>query len=245
LQTDFESRLTDGALSPADVPRNRIYPTGAAMGVLLDFFGVEWKHKAANLPDSSALADLLAVSFPVPASRLESLRKEAERRYDLPQLQRRTHTLADAYVREAGDAIRAFETQPGHRVEVQLPAAGTSRSRSSTAKRWVVDDGRRVFGSEFLAYTLRRPDQQVFLTVERRAVLDDLVPQGERRVAFFVASLDSIRVDGVPRVVTSGTDYRFEGLSIQGAGFSLDVRVPGTLSSSAGRVAVRLSPRAP
>lgn len=245
LQADFESRLTDGALSPADVPRNRIYPTGAAMGVLLDFFGVEWKHKAANLPDSSALADLLALSVPVPASRLESLRKEAERRYNLPQLQRRTRTLADGYVREADDAIRAFEAQPGYRVEVQLSATGTSRSRSSTAKRWVVDNGRRVFGSEFLAYTLRRPDQQVFLTVERRAVLDDLVPQGERRVAFFVPSLDSIRVNGVPRVVTSASDYRFEGLSIQGAGFSLDVRVPGTLSLSAGRVAVRLSPRGP
>lgn len=50
LQTDFESRLTDRALSPADVPRNRIYPTGAAMGVLLDFFGVEWKHKVGQSP---------------------------------------------------------------------------------------------------------------------------------------------------------------------------------------------------
>ncbi len=245
LQADFESRLTDGALSPADVPRNRIYPTGAAMGVLLDFFGVEWKLKAANLPDSSTLADLLALSFPLPASRLASLRKAAERRYDLPQLQRHTQTLIDAYVREADDAIRAFEAQAGSRVEVRLPAAGTSRSRSSTAKRWVVDSGRRVFGSEFLAYTLRRPEHQVFLAVERKAVLDDLVPQGERRVAFFVTSVESIRVDSTPLAVTSVGDYRFEGLSIRGAGFSLDVRVPGTLNLSAGRVAVRLSPRGP
>ena len=134
---------------------------------------------------------------------------------------------------------------PGYRVEVQLPAAGTSRSRSSSTKRWVVNNGSRVFGSEFLAYTLRRPDQQVFLTVERRAVLDDLVPRGERRVAFFVPSVDSIRVDGAPFAVTSAGDHRFEGLSIRGAGFSLEVHVPGTLSLSAGRVAVRVSPRAP
>jgi len=240
LEIDFESRLTDGALSPADVPRNRIYPTGAAMGVLLDFFGVGWKSKAAGLPDSSALADLLALSFPVLASGLESLRNEAERRYDLPRLQRRTNTLADVYVRDAADAIRAFEAQPGYRLEVQLPVAGTSRSRSSIAKRWVVDNGRRVFGSDFLAYTLRRPDQQMFLRVERRAVLDDLVAQGERRVAFFAPSVDSIRVDGASLAVTA-RDYRFESLSMQGAGFSLDVRVPGTLSINAGRVAVRLS----
>jgi hypothetical protein len=131
------------------------------------------------------------------------------------------------YVREADAAIRAFEAQPGYRVDVQLPAAGTSRSRSSRARRWVVNNGSRVFGSEFLAYTLRRPDQQVFLTVERRAVLDDLVPQGERRVAFFVPSVDSIRVDDAPLAVTSASDYRFVGLSIRGAGFSLDVKVPG------------------
>jgi hypothetical protein len=244
LQTDFESRLTEGALTPADVARNRIYPTGAALGVLLDFFGVEWKDMAAQLPDSLTLADLLASSVPVPASRLPSLRKEAERRYDFPRVERRTRALVDAYVREAGDAIRAFEAQPGYRVEVQLPAAGTSRSRSSKAKRWVVDDGARVFGSEFLAYTLRRPDQ-VFLTVERRAVLDDLVPQGERRVAFFIPSVDSIRVDGAPLAVVSRGDHRFENLSIRGAGFSLDAGVPGTLSLSAGRVAVRVVPRAP
>jgi hypothetical protein len=241
LQADFESRLTDGALSPTDVARNRIYPTAAAMGVLLDFFSVKWKHNAANLPDSSTLADLLALSSPVPAFRLDSLRKEAEGRYDLAQVQRRTRTLIDAYVREADDAIRAFEAQPGYRVEVQLPAAGTSRSRSSSAKRWVVDSGTRVFSSEFLAYTLRRPNQQVFLAVERRAVLDDLVPGGERRVAFFVASLDSIRVNGAPVNVRSAGDNRFEDLSIRGAGFSLEVKVPGTLSSSAGHVAVRLS----
>jgi hypothetical protein len=243
LQTDFESRLTGGALAPADVARNRIYPTGAAMGVLLDFFRAEWKQAVAALPDSSSLADLLARSVPAPDSRLASLRKEADRHYGLARVQRRTQALVDAYVREADDAIRAFEAQPGIRVEVQLPAAGTSRSRSSTARRWVVNDGTRVFGSGFLAYTLRRPDQQVFLTVERRAVLDDLVPQGERRVAFFVPSLDSIRVDGAPRAAAAAGDCQFERLNVRGAGFSLDARVPGTMVIGVDRVAIRLSPQ--
>ena len=245
LQTDFESRLTDGTLGPADVPRNRIYPIGAAMGVLLDFFGVDWKHQAANLPDASTLADLLAPPIPIPAADLLSLREEADWRYALPQLRQRTQSLADAYVREADAAIRAFEAQPGHRVEVRLPAAGTSRSRSSSTNRWVVNDGNRVFGSDFLAYTLRRQSDQLFMRVERKAVLDDLVPPGERHVAFFVPSVDSISVDGAPFAVTSVDAYRFEVLSIKGTGFSLDVRVPGTLTLSEGRVVVRLLPRSP
>jgi hypothetical protein len=245
LRTDFESRLTDGALSPADVPRNRIYPTGATMGVLLDLFGVEWKRPAANLPDSLSLADLLAPLYPLPPSALVSLRQEAERRYDLRALERRTQMLVDAYLRGAGAAIRAFEAQPGRRIEVQLPAAGTSRSRSSSTPRWVLNDGSQVFSSDFLAYTLRRPNQEVFMRVERRAVLDDLVPPGERRVAFFVPSVDSIEVDGTPLAVTSTNNLRFGALSIRGAGFSLEVHAPGTLSLSAGRVAVRMSPRAP
>jgi hypothetical protein len=243
LQKDFESRLTEGTLSPANVPRNRIYPTGAAMGVLLDFFRVDWKHQAANLPDASTLADLLAPSIPVPAGGLGSLQEEADRRYALPQLRRRTQSLADAYIREADAAVRAFEAQPGHRVEVHLPAAGTSRSRSSSTKRWVMNNGNRVFGSDLLAYTLRRPNDQLFMSVERRAVLDDLVPPGERRVAFFVPSVDSIMVDGAHVAVTSVDEYRFEVLSIKGTGFSLDVRVPGTLTLSAGRVVVQLPAR--
>lgn len=245
LQTDFESRLTDGTLSPADVPRNRIYPTGAAMGVLLDFFGVDWKHRAARLPADSTLADLLASSIPVPAGGVASLREEADRRYDLPRLRRRTQSLADAYISEADAAIRAFEAQPGHRVEVQLPAVGTSRSRSSSAKRWVVNNGNRVFCSDFIAYTLRRPNNQVSVSVERRAVLDDLVPPGERHVAFFVPSVDSITVDGVPLAGASVSDHRFEVLSARGAGFSLDVRDSGTLTMSAGRVVVRVPARSP
>jgi hypothetical protein len=245
LRAELESRLTEGALTPADVARNRIYPTGAAMGVLLDFFGVEWKQTVAALPDSSTLADLLAPSVPASDSLLAYFRQEAEQRYDFPRVRQRTQALIDAYVREAEDAIRAFEGQSGFRIEVQLPAAGTSRSRSSTARRWVVDDGARVFGSEFVAYTLRRPDRQLFITVERRAVLDDLVPPGERRVAFFVPSVDSIRVDGAPVAPTVAGDHRFERLDARGAGFSIDARVPGTIKVSAGRVAIRLSPRAP
>ena len=245
LQTDFESRLTDGTLSPADVPRNRIYPTGAAMGVLLDFFGVDWKHQAARLPADSTLADLLAPSIPVPADGLASLREEADQRYDLPRLRRRTQSLADAYVHEADAAIRAFEAQPGHRIEVQLPAAGTSRSRSSSARRWVVNNGNRVFCGDFIAYTLRRPSNEVSMSVERRAVLDDLVPPGERHVAFFVPSVDSITVDGVPLAGASVSDYRFEVLSARGSGFSLDVRASGTLTMSADRVVVRLPARSP
>jgi hypothetical protein len=240
LQSDFESRLTHGALRPADVPRNRIYPTGAAMGVLLDFFGVDWKHQAARLPEDSTWADLLASSIPVPVAGLASLREEGDRRYDLPRLRRQTRSLADAYVREADAAIRAFDAQPGRRVEVQLPAAGTSRSRSSSAKRWVVNDGRRVFCSDFIVYTLRRPGDEVFMSVERRAVLDDLLPTGERHIAFFVPSLDSITVDGVPLTGAAAGDHRFEVLSARGAGFSLDVRTPGTLTMSTGGMVVRL-----
>jgi hypothetical protein len=243
LQTDFESRLTDGTLGPADVPRNRIYPTGAAMGVLLDFFGVDWKYQAANLPGASTLADLLAPSVSVPTADLLSLQQEADRRYALPQLRQRTQSLADAYVREADAAIRTFEAQPGLRVEVQLPAAGTSRSRSSSTKRWVMNNGSRVFGSDYLAYTLRRPGDQLFMSVERSAVLDDLVPPGERHVAFFVPSVDAITVDGAPVAVTTACDCRFEVLGIRGTGFSLDVRVPGTLTLGAGRVVVQLPAR--
>ena len=74
---------------------------------------------------------------------------------------------------------------------------------------------------------------------------EDLVPQGERRVAFFVPLVDSIRVDGASLAVTSARDYRFESLSIRGSGFSLDVRVSGTLALNAGHVVVRVLARAP
>jgi hypothetical protein len=46
LREEFASRLDDGALAPVNVPRNRIYPVAASIGVLLDFLGADWKRTA-------------------------------------------------------------------------------------------------------------------------------------------------------------------------------------------------------
>lgn len=240
LAADFTTRFTDGALRPGDVPRNRIYPVAATFGVLLDFFGVAWKAAAASAADSFTTAGLLEASLHLSPSRLAELEREAERRYGFASILATSERLVAEYTVEYQRALAAFDAQPGFRVEVQLPATGTSRSRSSTGARWAVNEGLTVLSERFVVYTLRRPANALFLKVEGRSLLDEAVEGGQRRVTFFVPDLARMEAEGTPLSPATEGERRFTTLRIETPGFSLQTAMGGTLMVRGRTVSIRL-----
>ena len=227
LAADFTSRFTDGALRPGDVPRNRIYPVAATVGVLLDFLGVPWKAAAAAAADSFTTAGLLGAALHLSPSRQDALEREAERRYGFAALLATSQRLVSEYTAEYQRALAAFEAQPGFRVEVQLPASGTSRSRSSTGARWAADEGRTVLSERFVVYTLRRPGGELFLKVEGRSLLDALVEGRQRRITFYVPDLARVEAGGTPLDPRTDGEHPFAALLIETPGFSLQTTMAG------------------
>jgi len=245
LAADFTTRFTDGALRPGDVPRNRIYPVAATVGILLDFFGVAWKAAAASAADSFTTAGLLESSLHLSPARLGVLEREAEWRYGFAAILATSERLVTEYAGEYQRALAAFEAQPGFRVEVQLPASGTSRSRSSTGARWAVDEGRTVLSERFVVYTLRRPAGELFLKVEGRSLLDAIVEGRQRRITFYVPDLARLEVGGTALSPGADGERSFTALLIETPGFSLQTAMGGTLTIRGRSVSIRLERAGP
>ncbi len=76
---------------------------------------------------------------------------------------------SDGYQRE----LMAFEDQPGYRFEVQLSAKNLKRSRTSSAKKWLVDRGASELRRHFDVYSLESAsDQSLLLQVRDTGVLE-------------------------------------------------------------------------
>lgn len=156
LLADFQARITDSSVSPEDIPRNRIYPVGAAQGFLLDYFKINWKTKAQQAGYKFSFAQLLSEYLGVKKSQVEKLVNKAKKEYGYERVLVSTDKLIQEYLSGFNKELESFEGQPGYRIEIELNTNGLSRSRSSFAKDWVVDKGTRELRNHYNIYVLDR-----------------------------------------------------------------------------------------
>jgi len=246
LLSEFESRLSEEALDPRDMARNRSYPVGAALGVLLDFFGVDWKQRVAAGAVGVSLPGLLREGLPAGAAPPESLAARAEGRYRYADILAGCQKLAAEFPHAAEAALRDFEAQPGLRVTVMLPISGMARSRSCRGNRWVLDGelGRDVFSKDCASYTMKTAaGEGLFLEVHNTSILEqDDQTGGSRRVSFFTREIAGLNMDGKPWPGPEPGTRSFESVNITGANFRLQSTRAGTMLFEGNRLTVRLLP---
>jgi hypothetical protein len=237
----FGDRMADGYLPIEDLFRNRIYPVGSAQCVLLDYLGVDWKAEAQNETPEFTYAALLRESVGVGEEDYPGFLADAKERYGYDAVLAASEEEIGRYLAGFQQAVDAFESQPGRRVEVALSSNGVYRSRVSSADKWVVDRGTRSICSNYQVYTLKTDD--LFLEVHDTGVLEeDDFRAYRKRVAFYSPEITSIRVDGEP-LATEGDAVRpFGTIEMAGGGFALRSSRPGTIRLSGGRVVVDLIP---
>jgi hypothetical protein len=158
LLESFQERITENSVSPEDMPRNRIYPVGSTQGYLLDFLKVGWKDKIRQAGPEFSYVRLLQDNLGVEESRYESLLKKAKSNYDYEEIVNSTRRLIKDYTDGFEIELQSFETQPGHRIEIELNSNGVRRSRSSSSKKWIVDGGTRELRDHFNIYSLESED---------------------------------------------------------------------------------------
>jgi hypothetical protein len=214
--------------------RNRIYPVGAALGLMLDEAGIEWKAKAQAAGDGFMFHRLLAEHFKLERGDLPRLFDEACRNRDFPRLRAAAEKAGLEYRRGFEAEFQRFETQPGTRVELAFSYRSLSRSGSSSAKKWVVDDGSRSLCSLFRVYTLRNDDLR--LDLHDAGVLEENDwDKKKKKVSFFVPEIKGLVLDGVPAILEPGEKKAFKTLELKTANASLILLAPGTVErTSAG-----------
>jgi hypothetical protein len=242
LIAGFADRMGDGCLRIEDLFRNRIYPVGCAQGVMLDYLGVDWKEEARNHTPEFSFARLLREALGVDASRFPDLVSDAKARYDYGAILTATSAEIERYLEGYREEVKAFEGQPGVRIEVALSSSGVYRSRVSTAKKWVVDRGTKTLCGHYQVYTLESDD--LFLEVHEAGLFEENDWEAyEKKVAFYAPGVDAITLDGEPLPAGAAT-RTFGSIEMSGEGFGLRYSGPGTISVTGDRVVVDIIPAA-
>jgi hypothetical protein len=227
LADDFDRRISAGAIAPPDMARNRMYPTAAAAGVLLDVYEPHWKDAIQREGTTQGLFQHLS----------NAIGPTAERR---PELLSSSAALVRQYLQGYEEALSMFNAEVGTRVVLQVPTANITRSRSSREDRWVVNAGRRTLG-RFVVFTLRRRTEPTLdLDVRNAFVLDETSDDGYRSVTFRVIGPLTITVDG--RLVSTETAAvrEFDNLSFSAGNAALRSALRAKLTTRQGEIHIRI-----
>jgi hypothetical protein len=235
----FGDRMGEGFVPIEDLFRNRIYPVGTAQGVLLDHMDVDWKPWAQESTGEFTYASLLREASGMDELDLPGLVSEAKSRYGFEAILTATGGEIERYLAGYGEAMAAFDAQPGRRIEVALSSNGVYRSRVSTADKWVVDRGTKSLSSHYKVYTLESDD--LFLEVHEAGLfeLNDFDAH-EKTVAFYTPEISAITLDGGRLDVAGDAARPFDSIEMAGSGFQLKYSKPGVIPVAGDRVSVDL-----
>lgn len=238
------ARISDGTISPEDMPRNRVYPLGAAEGYILDQVGIDWKPQAQSAEAEFTLADLVKYALKLDDARYKTLLENAKKMFDYTEILKKTKKSIMVYREGFDSTMASFNSQPGIKVEMRFSGRNMLRSRNSYSKKWLVDNGSREMRDHYNIYTLRNMTGPEFNFVLKEAGLLEVTDWDtkDKDIVFYCANIDSLSVDGVSQDIDDEMSYRFGMIHLHGSNFELKSVRPGTISNSAGVIEIDLMP---
>jgi hypothetical protein len=239
VEEDFRTRFKGESVTPDDMPRNRIYPVGAALGCLCDFLGLDWKPLAQAAGPGFAFHRLISAKIGPGEKRSDELIAEAKENYGYDKIAAATDAsigeYREGYLRE----LKAFEGQPLERLELEFSYRSITRARNSLGKTWLVDDGAKSLGNRYLVYTLKNAD--LALQVHETGVYEENDWDAKRKkVVFYVPQMQSISLDGRPADPAMMRSAPFRTLEVTGQSLSLSIMKPGTVTRTGKTIAIKV-----
>ena len=239
LLDNVERLLENGVISPEEMPRHRVYPVGAALGLLADRLDPDWKRRAAGNCQDFLFLDLLETRLNLVESDFGPLIETAAGQYGLPAIEQAVRASVETYRAGFLKEMKNFNHQAGVRLDLVLSSNGLSRSRMTHERRWLMDSGRLSLCSNYRIYTSKRKGVQ--FQVKEAALLEESDwKQRIRTVSVFIPEKISLVVDGGPLELTEDVERRFNTLEMKTDRLSLLLEVPGFIRINQGTVRVDL-----
>ncbi|MBN2431427.1 MAG: hypothetical protein JXQ27_08120 [Acidobacteria bacterium] len=205
--------LAEDALSPEDLPRNRVYPLGGGLGLLLDELGVAWKKELETDCATFAFHRQLARHYGWSATELAAVLPETMERYDHAALRTKAAERLAAYGREYVTAMAEFNAQPGWRLVLAVSSNGVSRSRVSTARKWLMDSGTKSLCRHYRVYSLKTKNWQFQL--KDSALFEENDWDARRKqVTVVMPGPPNITLDSRPAVPETPESSAFQNLVV-------------------------------
>lgn len=240
LISDLYDRMAGNSIQPENMLRNRIYPVGSAMGFLLDHFHINWKARAQLAGPRFAFHQVLAESLGLEAGRYDELVERAKKAHDYPRISCCTDSLIADYLEGYKKDLASFESQAGHRIQIDFTARSLSRSRSSSGKKWLVDDGSRSLCNNYLVYSLKNSD--MLLQIQKSAVSEVIDWDAKKYlVTLFVPELPALSVDGEAISWKGLRNRSFNNAEVSGETLKFRYSKTGKITVTGNRITIVLN----
>ena len=221
---DFNNRITDGAISPENMPRFRIYSMACAQAYLLDYLNINWQDKAQIAGDEFDYYHLFIEHLGLNDDVLDALAKATMTEYKYGEVYNRAQALVDAYKNDYQQALDKFMAQPGIKVKISFSSQGIRRSRSSSATKWLFDNGGIEMREHYRIYSLEKSG--LLLQLKDAGLIEKNNWQtNERTVVLFLPRIGTTMIDGRKynardnlqvdfdsiEMTTDNFDFKYEG----------------------------------
>lgn len=236
---DFEGRLESAGIPPEDMPRNRIYAVGAAQGLLLDYFSVDWKESAQLAGPDFEMAWLLRERLGVDDDALESLLSEAMEASRFASVLADAESRIEKYVAGYKRAMAAFKKLDGTKVSISMKRSGVGRSRVSSERKWLMDDGTVQLCRKYDLYSLSN-DDLLFMIKDSALLEKNDWEEDVRTVTVKVREEPAIEIDGEQLALVPNRRYSFDRIEVTGGPMEFRASVHGTVRYSKDGVTVDL-----
>jgi hypothetical protein len=240
LLDEFRERMGDGFIPVEDIARNRIYAVAGAQGFLLDYFNIPWKASAEIAGPGFTFVGLLRDGLEIDDGRLEALAEGAKASVDFEAIRSATARAVEEYLKGYAEQLAAFESQPGFRIEFEASANGVFRSRTSRAKKWIVQNGTRCLRSHYEVYTLRGAKWSLDVHDTGLLEMDDWDTKW-RKVVFYVQDLPKVVIDDESFSPSDDATLPFKTIEMEGKDFSLECSRAGSVTLAGKTLTISLA----
>jgi len=231
LLNDFQKRITHDAISPEDMPRNRIYSIGSALGLFLDYLNIDWKKKAQYDCANFSFADLLEGYFKIDKGQYAQLLSKAQKDYDFIKTLSTTDKLIKEYRSGYENELESFNSQSGYRIEFSFSYRSISRARSSLSKRWTSSQGKICLCNHYNVYSLKNMDLN--FSLKNSGLYEETEWKAKKkRVVFYTDEISNIALDDFTFNLEEIVDQSFSQIQIDGKNFELSFSGVGKVSVS-------------
>lgn len=240
LIRDFRDQTVINSIQPEDMSRNRIYPIGSAIGFLLDYLHIDWKSKAQKAGTQFTFQGVLFDGFESRDDHIESLVNRAKHTYDYQLVLASTDKIIGEYLEGFNREVDEFERQAGYRVQIDFAAKSLSRSRSTRAKKWIIEKGAQSVCKNYEVYTLKNTD--LLLQIQNSAIREHIDWDTKKySIIFFTSLVPNIFLDSSNVAIADKHTRSFQLAEISGANFKFKYSSAGVVTLKGKQIAITLN----
>jgi len=240
LISDMLNRMTENSIRPEDMLRNRIYPVGSAMGFLLDYFHIDWKNKVQQAGSEITFAQLFTEGLGFQKNRFGELVNLAKITYYYDSILSSTNKIIGEYLKGYNVELTKFEAQKGYRIQIDFVSKSLTRSRSSNAKKWLVEKGTQSLCSNYQVYTLKNNDMLLQIQNSAAREYNDWDSKKYSTI-FFASELPNILLDGQNFTLSDDKPHSFQHVEFSGTNFKFTYSKSGTITLSGKKIILLLN----